>query len=142
MRLTQPLASGWVDLAGEMGDDERMKKERDFAVDLAKQAGAVMRANFSPGMKKEWKEDRSPLTVTDTAINRMVIAAVQKTFPEHSVLGEEESTWKEGDEMVWVCDPVDGTIPFSHGIPLSMFALALVRNGPAPQGSSARKRKK
>lgn len=106
-----------------------MSSEREFAINLAKKAGAIMRKNFTLGMKKEWKQDRSPLTVTDTTINRMVIQAVAKTFPEHSVLGEEESNMKEGDEYVWVCDPVDGTIPFSHGIPISCFLLALTHNG-------------
>ncbi len=32
-------------------------------------------------------------------------------------------------EYTWVCDPVDGTVPFSHGIPVSTFSLALTKNG-------------
>lgn len=87
-----------------------------------------MRANFSLGMKKDWKSDNTPLTITDTSINKLVIKEIKKNFPEHSLLGEEESMM-HNSEYVWVCDPVDGTIPFSHGCPTFMFSLALTRNG-------------
>ena len=41
----------------------------ETALDLAKQAGAIMRKNFASQMKKEWKDERSPVTETDLAIN-------------------------------------------------------------------------
>jgi fructose-1,6-bisphosphatase/inositol monophosphatase family enzyme len=101
-----------------------------FAVSLAKQAGELMRANFSLGTKKTWKEDHSPLTVTDVAINEMVIEAIQETYPGHAVIGEEESYGDTATaEWVWVCDPVDGTIPFSHGFPTFAFSLGLAHHG-------------
>jgi len=90
---------------------------------LARQAGEVMRKDFSLGMKKEWKKDKTPVTVTDTFVNRMVINAIGKEYPEHSILGEEENSLKDS-EYVWVCDPIDGTIPFSHGFPIFAFSLS------------------
>jgi len=102
---------------------------KDFAISLAKRAGKIMRANFKMGMKKQWKSDSSPVTVTDKKINRLVIESVKKNFVSHDVLGEEESHRPNRGEFVWVCDPVDGTVPFSHGIPTFTFSLALVRNG-------------
>ena len=62
-----------------------------FAVSLARRAGDVMRSNFSLGTKKEWKEDQSPITVTDSAINEFVIEAIREKYPDHAVIGEEES---------------------------------------------------
>ncbi len=108
---------------------ESMKDYRDFAVDLAKQAGAIMRRNFALGMKREWKGDDTPLTATDTAVNDLVLEAIHKQFPEHGVLSEEGSTVTGKEEYIWVCDSVDGTIPFSHGVPVCTFLIALVRNG-------------
>lgn len=35
---------------------------------------------------------------------------------------------KEG-RYTWVCDPVDGTMPYSHGVPISTFSLALCEDG-------------
>ncbi len=101
----------------------------DFAVNLAHEAGVIMKKNFGLGTKKEWKSDVSPLTVTDTTINSLVIERVKHTYPEHSLLGEEESNIIEGAEYTWVCDPVDGTLPFSCGIPVFTFSLALTHSG-------------
>jgi inositol-phosphate phosphatase / L-galactose 1-phosphate phosphatase / histidinol-phosphatase len=100
-----------------------------FAIKIAKEAGDIMRAHFSLGMKKEWKEDNSPLTITDTAINELVIQKVKESFPEHGVLGEEASLETTDATHIWVVDPVDGTIPFSHGVPTFAFSLALVVDG-------------
>ena len=100
-----------------------------FCENLARQAGALMKANFALGMKKEWKGDASPVTTTDLTINQMVIDAVRENFPGHSVLAEEGSMMIEGSEYTWVCDPVDGTRPFSHGVPVFVFALALTHHG-------------
>ena len=104
-------------------------KFKTFASQFALRAGGIMKKNFGLNMKKEWKQDNSPITATDIAINSMLIKEVAKEFLEHSVLAEEQSNIKDESEYVWVCDPVDGTIPFSCGIPLSTFSLALVKNG-------------
>ncbi|MFA7253348.1 MAG: inositol monophosphatase [Patescibacteria group bacterium] len=101
---------------------------KDFAIDFAERAGEIIEKNFITGMKKEWKADNSPVTETDLAINLMLIEEVRRNFPDHGVLAEEESYNLEA-QTLWVCDPVDGTIPFSHGIPISTFSLALVKDG-------------
>ena len=103
--------------------------ELSFAKSLALVAGDMIRKNFTLGMQKEWKEDNSPVTDTDNAINHMVIEEIKKKFPTHSILGEEETHKIEGSEFAWLCDPIDGTIPFSHGAPNCMFLLALVKEG-------------
>lgn len=88
-----------------------------------------MKKNFSIGMHKEWKVDDSPLTVTDLAINQLVLETLGKHFPTHSVISEEGSIELTKSEYAWVCDPVDGTIPFSHGSPTFAFSLALTHHG-------------
>jgi len=107
------------------------KKENfeEFAKNFAKKAGKIMLKNFQLGMKKEWKKDNSPVTETDLKINSLLIEEVKRNFPGQSVLAEEESFMLEKSDYIWVCDPVDGTFPFSHGIPVATFSLALVKNG-------------
>lgn len=109
-------------------------KELDFASRMAREAGTIMRENFTFGMKKEWKDDNSPLTATDLTVNQLVMDAVGKEFPKHAFIGEEGGRPKES-EYSWVCDPVDGTIPFSHGYPTFMFSLALTKNGESLVGA-------
>lgn len=74
------------------------------------------------------KEDASPVTLADMEINSLVIKHVKATFPEHGVLGEEES-FNLDKANLWVVDPLDGTPLFARGIPLSTFCMTLVRNG-------------
>jgi myo-inositol-1(or 4)-monophosphatase len=101
--------------------------ELAFAKQLAHDAGEVMRRYFrTDDTQTSWKSDNTPLTIADTTINRMVIDAVKQTFPTHAVIGEEESYECDG-AFVWVVDPIDGTMPYSLGIPTSTFSLALVR---------------
>lgn len=88
-----------------------------------------MRENFTHGMNKTWKGDGTPLTVTDTTIDALLRTSVKSNFPEHGIISEEGSDVNHGSEYSWVCDPVDGTIPFSHGVPTAVFSLALVRDG-------------
>ena len=102
---------------------------KSFAFNLARKSGEIIRKNFVTGMQKEWKADNSPVTKTDLEINQLVLDSVKKEYPDHSVIAEEGSDFSETSEYVWVCDPVDGTIPFSHGVPTCAFSLALVRNG-------------
>lgn len=102
---------------------------KNFALHLAREAGTMMKANFVRGMKKEWKSDNTPLTETDVAVNDLVIKSVKQTFPTHGVLGEEASVLTGQEQEIWVVDPIDGTLPFSHGYPTFVFSLALTVKG-------------
>lgn len=106
-----------------------MEPYKEFAKTFALKAGALMKENFTLNMKREWKSDNTPVTETDLKVNSMLIEEVKAKFPTHRVKGEEESNMVGDSPYVWVCDPVDGTIPFTHGIPTSTFSLALVHDG-------------
>lgn len=102
---------------------------KHFAINIAKKAGGIILENFKMGMKKEWKKDETPVTLTDRKINNMVSGAINKNFPDHSFILEEGGSTNKKSPYMWLCDPVDGTIPFSHGIPASVFVLALIKDG-------------
>jgi fructose-1,6-bisphosphatase/inositol monophosphatase family enzyme len=101
-------------------------QELAFAMDMAADAGKIMKKYFrSEDIDTEWKADHTPLTIADKKINNLLIERVEKHYPTHGVIGEEESYMEERD-MVWVVDPIDGTSPYTLGIPTSTFCLALV----------------
>ncbi|MDD3998986.1 MAG: inositol monophosphatase [Candidatus Shapirobacteria bacterium] len=97
-----------------------------FAKSLAKEAEEIALKYFSFEVENTWKEDNTPLTKADTEINDLVINRVNETYPSHSIRGEEKSDRKEGSQYIWVCDPIDGTMPFSCGLPIFTFSLALI----------------
>lgn len=104
------------------------EQELQFARTLAAEAGALIREGFGLGTAAVWKEDNSPVTAVDLAVNARVIERVRERFPSHGVLGEEER-YEADRPMLWVVDPIDGTNPFVLGAPLSTFCLALVVDG-------------
>jgi len=103
-----------------------MEKYLEFAKSLAIEAEKIALKYFSFEVENTWKEDNTPLTKADTEINDMVIAKINETYPEHSIYGEEKSEIKENSKYIWVCDPIDGTMAFSCGLPIFVFSIALV----------------
>ena len=105
-----------------------MNNQLEFAKTLADEAGKIMLTHFQVGIANDVKplEGNTPVTVADKAINSMVIAAIIKRYPSHAVLGEEESVQRDNAEYTWVCDPIDGTIPYVMGVPTNVFSIALV----------------
>ena len=102
---------------------------REFAQNMAQEAGKIMKRYYSLGMEKGWKGDRTLVTKADLEINHLLLEKVQCVFPTHNVRSEEGSSEGKPSEYCWVCDPIDGTAPFCHGMPISTFSLALVKNG-------------
>lgn len=103
-------------------------KELEFAKKVALEAGAMMLAGFSK-VSVSVKSNLTPVTETDVAISKLVISEVQRNFPDHAVLDEEVQHDLPNQDYVWVCDPIDGTIPFAYQIPTSVFSLALCVKG-------------
>ncbi len=98
----------------------------EFTKNLAKEAEAIALKYFGFETATTWKSDNTPLTQADTEINDLVIKRVNEAYPDHSIRGEESSDIKENSKYIWVCDPIDGTSPFSNGLPLFTFSIALV----------------
>ena len=104
-----------------------MKKFLEFAKETARGAGEITRKYFSGENGAGYKYDQTIVTKADTEINSYLIERVREVFPTHAVDGEEEQFGKS--EYVWVCDPVDGTAMYARHIPVSVFSLALVKDG-------------
>lgn len=102
-------------------------KELEFGKQLALKAGDIILKNFSRSSATV-KSNLTPVTETDVAVSKLVIEEVGKRFPNHAVLDEEVQHDVPEEEYVWVCDPVDGTVPFAYHVPTSVFSLALCKN--------------
>lgn len=98
-----------------------------FLRSLAREAGYMMLEGFN--LERDWttKEDSTPLTKTDLAINAFVLRAMEENYPGVHVLAEEGNREVEGAEYVALCDPIDGTSAFALGIPVSAFCLSVLK---------------
>jgi histidinol phosphatase-like enzyme (inositol monophosphatase family) len=64
------------------------------------------------------KEDGSPVTPADRAIESFLRQGINSRFPSHGVLGEEFGEQNPGADVRWILDPIDGTLSFMRGVPL------------------------
>ena len=100
----------------------------DFAKSVAHEAGDIMQKYFGKKPDAYLKADNMIVTIADEEINQLVIKRVAERYPAHDIDGEEASA-RHGSDYVWVCDPIDGTVPFAMELPVSVFSLALVIDG-------------
>lgn len=101
-------------------------RELEIAKSIARQAGNIMLNYFDGDQECETKADGTPVTIADKMINSMAIQEILKAFPGDGVVGEEESSEDITGTRLWFCDPIDGTKPFTWGVPTAVFSLGLV----------------
>lgn len=77
----------------------------------------------------EIKADGSPVTEADRAAERILRSALAEALPDAAILGEEYGGPAESAELLWVIDPIDGTLAFARGLPLFATLVALVEAG-------------
>lgn len=104
------------------------QKELEFATNIARQAGDIMRKYYYGDQGVVIKNDNTPVTIADKEINDLLIEKIKQEFPEDGVLGE-EAVWEPTRDRLWVCDPIDGTVAYIMHVPTSMFSLAFVVDG-------------
>ncbi len=102
-----------------------LKRELEFAVDVAREAGAFTLKHFDSGIEPSWKEDSSPVTVADLGAEDLIRERIGAVFPTDAILGEERSDKAGTSGRRWVIDPIDGTRSFVQGVPLYAVLLAL-----------------
>lgn len=66
------------------------------------------------------------VTDLDFKMERTIKAALLEAYPGDAFIGEEENHDELGDSRTWVCDPIDGTVNFTQGIPYYGIQLALL----------------
>ncbi len=91
-------------------------------------AGAIIRENFHLPRQVSSKGFRDLVTDTDFAAQAAITTAVRQRWPDHGFLTEEEdSGLPTSGSIIWVIDPLDGTVNFSRGIPDFCVSIAAMR---------------
>jgi myo-inositol-1(or 4)-monophosphatase len=99
-------------------------------IEIAKEAGQVVRDGFGKNLDIEFKTNESNLvTQIDKASEKKIIDFVHKEFPSHGILAEESGASNDPSEYLWVIDPLDGTTNFAHGFPIFSVSIGVQKNG-------------
>jgi len=108
-----------------MPDASELRSLLDFAVGLARDAGAITHRHFKGSFVAERKPDDSFVTVADREAERYLRVSIEKAFPADAILGEEEGEKPGRSNRRWILDPVDGTYSFVHRVPLYGVLIGL-----------------
>jgi len=99
------------------------------AVDAAREGGRRTLAYFNAGTPVEWKVDHTPVTVADRESEVAIRSVIEKAFPQHAVLGEEQGEKPGSAPYRWIVDPLDGTRTFVRGVPLYGTLIGVEHRG-------------
>jgi myo-inositol-1(or 4)-monophosphatase len=116
------------------GDAERTGARSALAQQLAAavhDAGALARNAFGKPMKTWFKDQSSPVSEVDIAVDAMLKQRLAAIAPDAGWLSEEteDAPARLAAPRVWIVDPIDGTRAFIAGRPDWAVSAALVEAG-------------
>lgn len=97
----------------------------EFAERTCREAGNITLQYFQKEIQIEYKEDSSPVTIADRKSEELIRAAIEKEFPDHTIIGEEFGERLRSRDHAWYIDPIDGTLAYTRGVPIYGVMLGL-----------------
>ena len=102
-----------------------------LAVDVAEEAAELVRTRRRAGVEVSGTKS-SPVDVVteiDKASERLIFERLMSARPGDGFLGEEGASSESTSGVVWVVDPIDGTVNFVYGIPHYAVSVAATLEG-------------
>ena len=104
-----------------------LKVAQNLAINVAKQAGKILLDKLEKVEIVKFKDRQDIATNLDYEVEKIIIGAIRKKFPEHNILSEEIGNINKNkkSDYLWIIDPIDGTKYYIRGIPLFTISIAL-----------------
>lgn len=107
---------GFSPESGETPEQKEFREYGEAAVEIARGAGDLLLEHYKKIQQVEWKDRHHFKTQADDASDKYIREEIMRRFPGHNIFSEELPDHNLGNDISWVEDPLDGTIPFTHGI--------------------------
>ena len=91
----------------------------------AKKAGDFLYQNFGNVSEIISKGDRNLATNLDKEAEKIIVDILEKGFPDHAILAEEDTNKKTDSDYLWIIDPLDGTHNYIRGIDIFGVSIGL-----------------
>src|SRR5688572_19223775 len=114
-----------------------MQPTLSYLEDLARTAGAILRAGYQQEHEINYKGVIDLVTEVDHRSEAFLLGEVQKDFSDHHIFSEESGVIEGNDEHVWYIDPLDGTVNYAHNIPIFCVSIAYASRTNASSSLSA-----
>lgn len=103
----------------------------NIAIQAARNAGKVIVRyvdHVNPNTLSE-SERNTLIQQVDQVAEEEITAVIQKSYPDHSILTEENGLKAKDENCCWLIDPLDGITNFIHGFPQFAISIALRHYG-------------
>jgi len=100
----------------------------DFAIELARTAGDVLKRYMGREKQVEFKGRANLVTAADKESEALIINRIRQRYPNHAILAEESGA-SGGGEDKWIIDPLDGTTNFAHQYPVFCVSVGFEQKG-------------
>ena len=110
---------------------ENIEKILIDAIAMAQEAGAKQMELFRTGQLDITTKQNAfdVVTAADKASEAIIVGAINRLYPSHSILSEESGMHDGDSEWQWVIDPLDGTTNYSNGLPVFSVSIGVKHRG-------------
>jgi len=99
--------------------------ELKVAIKAAISASEIISESYGNFRQMEFKSDIDVVTDVDFKCEEVITEVLRAETPEYGIIAEEGTNFP--GEKVWIVDPLDGTINFSHSFPLFGPSIGLCK---------------
>ena len=113
------------------------KQDLDLLRDIVRQAGDIAAKAYHANDSKQWdKDDNSPVTEADIAVNDFLAETLQAARPDYGWLSEEtkDDSSRHERRRSFVVDPIDGTRSFIDRTANFAVCIAVIEDGQSIAG--------
>jgi myo-inositol-1(or 4)-monophosphatase len=102
-----------------------------LAIEAALTAGHFLKESIGKVLEVERKfgQETNLVTQIDKKAEGIIISMIRSKYPDHDFLAEESGSHNKKSEYRWVIDPLDGTLNFTHGVPIFSVSIAIEERG-------------
>ena len=111
---------------------------RDAAIELAREAGALLRTGWGTVHAPQRKGRIDLVTEFDRRSEELLLSRIAERVPGHAVLAEESGTHGSSGPAAgvrWLIDPLDGTTNFAHNYPFFAVSIGVEVDGALAAGA-------
>lgn len=96
------------------------------ALAAAHEGGNFIRSRLDRTRRIEHKGEIDLVTEADIGAEKRIIDTIRSSFPDHTILSEEQGLTGGHPHYQWIIDPLDGTTNFAHGLNTCCVSIGLV----------------
>lgn len=108
------------------------KRLLETAVRAAREGGQLALEGLGRPGNVKWKGSQDVVTASTLAVQARILEVIRQEFPDHdhAVLSEELDEAPDPDaELLWIIDPIDGSLNYMKGIPFFAIAIGFRQKG-------------